>query len=50
MEKTGTDLEADRENEQDEAEFLDKMKDFRIGPETEMADQDADEQDPGGSQ
>ena len=50
MEEAGADLQTDGKDEQDQAEFLHEMQDFRIGPETEMAQQDADEQDPGGSQ
>ena len=49
MEEAGAHLQADGKDEQDEAELLDEMDDLRIGPEAEMADDDAHEQDPGGA-
>ena len=50
MEETGAYLQADGKDEQDQAELLDEVEDLRIGPETEVAHEDADEQDPGGTE
>ena len=47
LEETGTDLHADGEYEQDESEFFHEGQRGRIGAQAEMAEQDAEEQDPG---
>ena len=49
LEEAGTDLHADGEDEQDEPEFLHEGQRGRIGAEAEMAEQDPEEQDPGGA-
>ena len=49
MEEAGADLQADGEDEEDESEVLHERQRGRVGPEAEMADQDAQEEDPGGS-
>ena len=47
MEESGADLQADGKDKEDQAEILDEGKGRRIGPETEMTQQDTYKQDPG---
>ena len=47
MEESGTHLQSDAEDEQDQTEVLHEGKDGRVDTKAEMAGQDAQEQDPG---
>ena len=48
IEESGTDLQADGEDEEDKAEILHEGEDGRVGAEAEMAQQDPQKDDPRG--
>ena len=49
VEETGSDLQSDRKDEQDQAEVFHEGKHGRVHQKPEMAGQDAQEEDPGGA-
>ena len=50
MEETGTYLQADGKDKEDEAELLHEVEDGEVGVEAQVAHQDTHKQDPGGAQ
>ena len=50
VEKSGADLKSDGENEEDKSEFLEEVKEGRIGTEAEVAHEDTDKEYPGGAE
>ena len=49
-EESGSDLQADREDEEDEPELLDEVADLAVDGHPEVAGDDPDEEDPGDSE